>query len=193
MDEELKDGETTPEGEPSAPEQTVPLKRFQEVYAKQKNLEQEIATLKEQKKEGGITPEQEKELQAKQYLKNLLKETLSEQEQEMTKAEQQELEKFSTDVDELIMVNPDVKLDDFLKFMEEKADDYGVQSVKGGMKLYRDLHKLSEESLEKAKEILKKKPSLPTSEGLSVAEPHPDDKGKSITQIAQEIARSFKK
>ena len=70
----------TPEGEPSTPEngepvggeptaQTVPLERFREVYGKVKELEGEISTLKAKPQ----SAEDDKELQAKLYLKNLYK------------------------------------------------------------------------------------------------------------------------
>ncbi|MDZ4231921.1 MAG: hypothetical protein U1C72_01565, partial [Candidatus Pacearchaeota archaeon] len=52
----------TPEGTP-APEDkgsTVPISRFNEVYKKQKELEEEISTLKTQKGEGKLTEAQEK-------------------------------------------------------------------------------------------------------------------------------------
>lgn len=198
LDELLPEEEQPAEPDPAEPstpkaDQTVPLSRFQEVYHKQKELEQEVSALKDQKKSEGLTPEQEKELQAKQYLKNLLKETLSEQEQTKAQAEAQEQAKFEREVDEALMAQPDVKREDFLKFVEEKSDRYGLESVSGSMKVYLDLQQTHKEAGEKARESLLGKPGLPSSEGSGKYQgPPPEDKTRSFGGVVQDILKGLK-
>lgn len=200
MDEEKKEvsSETSVE-EPSTSETeesagdkkpdtpTVPLERFREVYGKVKELEEEISTLKAKPE----TPEQDKELQAKMYLKNLYKEILQEEQAVSSKKEQREISDFNAEVDDVLLVNPGIKREDFLKFIEEKSEDYGLESVSGALKVYKDLRAVAQTASEKAKEELKKKPGLPSHEGGG-SKPAYDDKGKSLQDIAQEVARGLK-
>lgn len=177
---------------PFIEEKTVPYGRFKEVNEEKNRLEQEIASLKNQKRDGGLSPEQEKELQAKQYLKSLLKETLAEEEKAKQEAEATELKQFEASVDEVLALNPAVKRDDFLKFIEEKSDEYGIQTPEGAMKLYLDLGKLSKDALDKAKDELRGKPKLPHHEGEGGSK-QVDDTGKSLYQIASEAIANLKK
>ena len=202
MDEELDELLEEPEApvepapaEPSTPkaDQTVPLSRFQEVYHKQKELEQEVSALKETKKAEGLTPEQEKELQAKQYLKNLLKETLSEQEQTKAQAEVKEQAEFERSVDEVLSTHLEVSRADFLKFIEDKSSRYGLDSVSGAMGVYLDLQNVSKEAGNKAKENLANKPGLPSSEGSGKFQgPPPEDKNRNFGGVVQDILRGLK-
>jgi hypothetical protein len=170
-------------------EQTVPLKRFQEVYGEKKELESRIAELQTKKSDEGLSPEEKKELDAKQYLEKLINTTLDERDKSQSEKEKREQKEFEESVSNILLVNPDVKKSEFLKFVEEKADIYGIKGVEGAMKLYRDINNLSKTVSEKTKEDLKKKPNLPKSDTSMSTESRPDsDKGKSLSQIANEIA-----
>ena len=80
MDEEFNNGDSSSSEieDTQSGEKMIPESRFKEVYGQMKNLEREITTLKSKESGSGLTEEQQKELQAKEYLKSLLKETLSE-------------------------------------------------------------------------------------------------------------------
>lgn len=182
-------GEDTSESDKS---QTVPIGRFKEVYSKTKELEQQIQDLKGKESDKGLSQEEQKELQAKNYLKGLLKETLDEQKQHEEQATQEEQNKFNEEVDEQLSVHTDVNRDDFLKFVEDKGEEYGTTSVKGAMKLYRDLNNLKKSASEEVKEDLSKKPNLPSHEGGS-SESHVDDSKKSYQQIVEEATREAEK
>ena len=175
---------------PFVEEKAVPYTRFKEVNDKMKTLEGEITALKTQKSDGGLSPEQKKELEAKTYLKNLLKETMDETKTAESQKEKAELEKFDQDVSEILSVNADVKKDDFLKFVEEEAATYGIESVDGAMKLYRKMNDLSKEVSEKTKKELLGRPKLPEHEGGGKQEP--SDAGKSLWQIADEVIKGVK-
>lgn len=194
LDENTEESQSSDESSTSeSTEQMIPESRFKEVYGKMKDLEREIGTLKEGKREGTLTEDQQKELQAKEYLKGLLKETLSEQERTKQEQEQQELKEFKDKVETVLSIHTDVKKDDFLKFLEEEGDDYA--SVDAAMKVYKRLSETAKDASEKAKQSISKKPKLPSSEGTSggsidYAEA---DKGKSMWQIAQEAAKELSK
>ena len=76
---------------------TVPLSRFNEVYGEKKALEEK---LKEKE-----VPDDKKEQEAKNYLKNLQRETLKEIKAEEEKAKEQELANFNKEVAEIIELN----------------------------------------------------------------------------------------
>lgn len=175
---------------PFVEEKAVPYHRFQEVNTQLKTLEKEITALKEGKKEGTLSDEQQKELQAKTYLKGLLKETLEEQEKSKNQIEQEEMSKFKEDVSEVLAIHTDIKKDDFLKFLETDGDDYA--SVASAMKSYKRINELSTE----AAKVKNKdgKPGLPTHEGGGgQTYDHEKDKGKSLWQIAEEAQRELVK
>src|SRR3990167_2583262 len=91
--EEEKKEETPPPEKKEEP--MVPLHRFREVNEKLEKVENEIAGLKQQKETpGGLSEEQTKELQAKTYLKTLLKETLEEDKKTATERETTEQRQF---------------------------------------------------------------------------------------------------
>lgn len=152
---------------PFIEEKTVPYERFREVNQKMRDLETEISSLKTKSDTTGLSEEQQKELKAKEYLKSLLKETLTETEKEKSAAEAKEQSNFEQEVRDALDINPDVKRAEFTKFLEEKADDYGITSVSGAMRLYREINNLSKEAVEKAKKDLTNKPGLPKSEGTA--------------------------
>lgn len=168
----------------------IPEQRFNQVYGKMKVLEREISTLKEGKREGNLSEEQTKELQAKEYLKGLLKETLEEEKSHQSKAQKEELEKFQDEVNDVLSIHTDIKKQDFLEFLEKDGDDYS--SIPSAMKGYKRLLEKENTGAEKAKQNLSKKPSLPSSEGSGGAPTlHEGDKNKSMWQIAQEAAAEY--
>jgi len=183
--------EETP-GEPSTPEQTVPIGRFNEVYKKTKELEEKIGTLKSSDGEQ-LTPEQQKERQAEEYLSKLYDKVIDKRETAAKATKAKEQEEFETEIDDVLAIHTDVNKDEFLKFVKTKSDEYGVKSVKGAMKLYKDLGKLKSETEDEVKDNFSKKPNLPKSEGTSVSKTPPDDSDKSYEQIQREIEAEAEK
>lgn len=178
-------------GAPSTPE-PVPYERFKEVNEQKNALETRIKEL-ETKKEtpGGLNDAQQKELEAKQYLKGLLKETLSEEQQAAKAAEEQEQKQFERQVSDVLGVNPDVEKKDFVDFLEKEGDDYA--SVDSAMRAYKRINEKVIEAKKKTREDEKRKPDMPSHEGgggkSSALE---TDKGKTISQIADEVIRGMK-
>lgn len=194
--EEDNNSELSSAGESSPPqpsEKFVPESRFKEVYGQMKTLEREISSLKEQKQEGTLTEDQQKELQAKTYLKGLLKETLAEQEKEVSTKETQELSEFEEELSGVLSVHSDVKKNDFLVFLEKEGDDYS--SLEAAVRGYKRLNETAQQASDKAKRDALKKPSIPFSEGARSGsnENYPDDSKKSLWQIAQEAIRESSK
>jgi hypothetical protein len=183
MDEEIKE-ESLPSDEDK---QTVPVSRFKEVYREKKELEQKVSSLEAKKEE---TPDEKKELEAKTYLKNLQKEVLKEMEEEKVRASKEELTKFNQQVEDTLVINTDVKKAEFLKFIEEEAEHYGIESVDGAMKLYRKFNDLSKEVADKTKKDISSKPKMPTHEGGG--KPAYDDGNKSLYEIANEAKKELK-
>lgn len=173
---------------PYVEDQSVPYHRFKEVLDKTKTLETEIQSLKVTKGKDGLTPEQEKELQAKEYLQKLIKDELHAEKEAKEKQEKQEQEKFEEEIDEVLARNTDVKRDDFLKFIQEKGEKYGVTGVAQAMSLYRDFESLSKEA--KAKDDKDKKPPVLSHEGGEKI--YEEDKNKSIFGIAEDAKRGLK-
>lgn len=191
MDEEqdvnLEESSETPEESSTAKteDKTVPYTRFKEVNEKMKAVEKEVESLKA-KESGGLTPEQQKELEAKTYLKNLLKETLKEEKEAEGKREKEEQTKFNEEVDEVV---EELGLDKkaFLKWMEDgNADKYGATSARGAANIYQDLEKSKKEGSEETKKDISSKPGLPKHEGASGGGTPRDDSEKSLTEIASE-------
>lgn len=181
------------EEEKSKEEKFVPEARFAQVYGKMKGLEREITELKTQKTDGKFTPEQEKELQAKQYLSGLMKETLAEVEKAKADAEAAELVKFKDEVNEILESNTDVKRSEFMDFLEKEGNDYS--SVASAMKGYKRLNDTAKTAAEKAKKAKDNKPSIPSSEGSGGynSELSKEDKGKDFWEIANEAIKSVGK
>jgi len=175
---------------PFVEEKTVPYERFKEVNDKFRSLEAEISSLKSQgKKEGGLSQEQEKELQAKTYLKNLLKETLEEQEKGKVEQEVKEQKEFEQEVTDILIENSDVKKKDFLEFIEKNSEKFGIQTPKGAMELYKHLGEVRKSAVEEER----KKPGMPAHEGGAVRiEPKAEDKGKSFNQLTSEIHKELR-
>lgn len=190
---EEKKEETTPPGTKEK-EPMVPLHRFRETNDKLEKVEKEIADLRQQKFGPGISDEQQKELQAKNYLKTLLKEQLDEERLASEAKESAEFREFEKSVDEILETHPSVQRKDFVDFMEKNAEKYGIESVPGAMKLYLDLGNLSKQAKEEGKKEIQKKPGLPRSEGAGGGEQAPaEDKNKSYAQVVQDAIRSLRK
>jgi len=187
MDEEIKE-ESLPSEEDK---QTVPVSRFKEVYREKKELEEKISSLEAKKNEGTITSDEKKELEAKTYLKNLQKEVVKEMEEEKAKTAKEELTKFNQQVEDTLVVNTDVKKAEFLKFIEEEAENYGIESVDGAMKLYRKFNDLSKEVADKTKKEISSKPKMPTHEGGGKSTY--DDSNKSLYDIVNEAKKELTK
>jgi len=178
-------------GNPIVPDKTVPYERFKEVNDKLHEVGAKVAEL-EKKGSSGLTPEQEKELQAKTYLKNLQKETFAEIEKEKQEAQAQEQRDFEKSFNEALAANVDVKREDFKKFLEENGDDFAT--VTSAMKHFKTIDKATKESYEKAKSDLTGKPRSPANEGMGGGMERPaEDKGKSIYEIAQEAVAALRK
>ena len=174
---------------PFVEEQTVPYQRFKDVNEAKKEAEQKLQTLEAEKGET-LTPEQQKEKQARDYLKGLVKDQLDEETKSKEVAETQEQKQFDSEVDDVLAVNSKVDREEFLKFIEDDSKKYGITDVTGAMELYKDLGKIKSDTVEETKENLAKKPNLPKSEGT--AETKQDisgDKDKTIQQLTEEIIK----
>ena len=173
--------------ESSTPEKTVPYSRFKEINEKAKNTEQELQTLRS-KSEATLTPEQQKEKQAKDFLKGLVREQLEEEAKAKKAKETKEQKKFESDVNDALDVNPKIDRKEFLKFIKDNSSKYGITTVKGAMKLYKDLNKIKDETVEQTKDNLAAKPRLPKSQGGSdIKADYSGDKNKSYDQVVAEI------
>lgn len=168
-------------------EKTVPYSRFKEVNEQKKTAEQERDSLKKTT-EPQLTPEQQKEKQAKDYLRGITKEVLAEEKKAVKEEEVQEQKKFEDEVSDILAVNTDIDKDEFLKFIEDNGDKYGITSVKGAMTLYKDMGKAKTDTEEKTKEDLAKKPNLPKTEGAK-PEKSVDDSEKTFQQVVDEELR----
>lgn len=197
MEEEEKEETSTEETsteESSASEEdkkTVPLERFNEVYGQLKDVKKEIESLKTKEAKTGLNPEEEKELKAQEYLQGLIEKTLSKREEQAAQAKVRAEKELKENIEETLSLNPDVKRTDFVKFLENEADKYGVNTVAGAMNLYRQINKTTLEANQKAKDELKKKPSSLSNEGTGGGKA-PDDTGKTLRQIAEEAIRGLK-
>lgn len=174
----------------SSPEKTVPLERFQEVYGEMKALKDEVNLLKEKSdtQPGGLTPQQKQELEAKEYLAKLIDERLTETSSKREQEEVKELQEFASELETVLEMNSSVDKEQFMKFLEEEADNYDVSSVKGAMAVFKKINSSTEEGKVKAKEDLARKPNLPSSD-FGGGKSSYEDKGKSFYQIAEETKK----
>lgn len=180
--------ESSPPEEPQ--EKSVPYSRFKEVNDQLRELKDSIKSLETQKREGTLSDDDKRELDAKKYLERLMEETLEKKEREKKAAEEEEFHQFNEAVDKALDAAPSVKRSDFLKFLEDEGDDYAT--VEAAMRQYRKRLDLTEKAKESAKDDLKKKPGLPAHEG-GTPKTYEADKGKTLAQIAEEAIRSLGK
>lgn len=190
------DGTENAEGSSSdaKTDQHVPYDRFKEVNDQKRELEQRVEELQQQKSSGTLSPEEQKELQAKEYLGKLLDERIEARNKATADAEKAEQKKFENDVSDVLSAHTDVKRSDFVAFLEKEGDDYS--SVASAMKGYLRLGETAKEAAEKAKDNQERKPKMPNSEGAgggSFAEPPEADKSKSFWEVAQDAMRGVKK
>jgi len=171
-------------GDTSDPNKTVPYSRFKDVNEAKNKAEQELQTLK-------TTPDQKKEEKAKKFLKGLVKEQLEEEKEAKKASETKEQKEFDSNVDKVITANPKVDKAEFLKFIEDNSDKYTITTVKGAMKLYKDLNQIKDDTVEQTKEDMGKKPKLPKSKGAAdtTIDYVETDKDKTYEQVQEEIIK----
>ena len=173
---------------PFVEEQTVPYKRFKDVNEAKKDAEQKLQTL--EKKGETLTPEQQKEKQARDYLKGLVKDQLAEEAKAKKAEETQEQKNFDSEVDDILAVNSKVDREEFLKFIEDNSDKYAITNVTGAMELYKDLGKIKSDTAEETKDNLANKPNLPKSEGTAeIKQDLSGDKNKTLQEITEEAMK----
>ena len=177
------------EEESSTSEKTVPYKRFKDVNEAKNVAEQKLQTLETQKTET-LTPDQQKEKQAKDFLKGLVKEQLEADAKTKKATETKEQKEFESNVDDAIVANPKIDKNEFKKFIEDNAEKYGITGVSGAMKLYKDMNKIKDDTVEETKENLAAKPKLPKSKGVAdTTTDYSGDKDKTYEQVQEEIIR----
>ena len=166
-------------GDSSDPK-TVPYSRFKEVNEKAKANEQKLQALE--------SPDQHKEERAKNFLKGLVREELKAEKEARKASETKARKEFDTDVDEVLKANTSIDKEVFLKFIKANSDKYTITTVKGAMKLYKDLNQIKDDTVEQTKEDMGRKPKLPKSKGASDTKTdYSGDKDKTYDQIVQEV------
>lgn len=166
---------------------TIPYSRFKEVNDKKKQLESEIQEIRNKaiEEKRPLTETEKKEIDARQYLEKITRESIEKFEKEKQEKELKEQKYFEEEVENILEINPEIKKDDFLKFIEDKADEYDFQSVKGAMRLYKDLNKIKVQTKEATKKEIASRPKFPQNEGISPKET-PNIAGKSWSQLENE-------
>src|SRR3990167_9824496 len=206
MEEENKvdvNVEETPQGEPEAKaedtpsdpsaDKSVPYSRFKEVNDKMNSMKERIDSLQNTSKGRDLTPKEQEELNAKSYLRNMLKDVLTEEERTKNEAEAKEVATFNSEVDSILEFNSEIKRNDFIDFIEKNSEKYGIESVKGAMALYKDLNQVKAKAKDEGKKEVLNKPKFPSGDGGIAAKGNYDVKGKSIYDIAREAADELSK
>ena len=176
--------------ESSTSDKVVPYDRFAEVIKEKNELKQK---LEEQSKPSVNQDNEDKEVKAKNYLKTLTKETLEEVKREEIAQRQAEEKEIEKEISNTLELNPDIKKTDFTKFLSEKAEIYGIKSIDGAMKLYREINNLSKDVADKTKKDILGKPVMPKSEGGGESISYEKDfKGKSWGEITETMKKSLK-
>ena len=193
LEEDVKTEETTEETpatseESSASEQTVPYDRFKEVNDSKKELEEKVSTLEKDAPEK-LTPKEEAEKQAKDYISGLVAEELTKKETAKKEADTTEERKFNQDVQDALDENQDAKKADFLKFVDEQGENF--TSVKSAMSFFKQLGSTAKDAKAEGQEEERSKPDLPSSEGETVelTEAPKEDANKSFRQVIAEAMR----
>ncbi len=186
--EETTEETQKPSEESSASEQTVPYNRFKEVNDSKKELEEEVSTLKKEAPDK-LTPEQEKEKQAAEYLSGLVSKELEKRDTTAKETTAKEEREFNQDVQDALDENQDAKKADFLKFVDEQGDNF--TSVKSAMSFYKQLGSTAKDAKAEGQEEERSKPDLPSSEGETVemTEAPAEDSSKSMRQVISELIR----
>ena len=168
-------------------DKTIPYDRFSAVVQERNELREKLSKGETARKDEvkTLTPEEKKEVDAKQYLKNLYKEVITEETAQRKQMEEQELKAYNTEVNTALELNTDVKREDFLKFVKEKSESYGVKSITGAMALYKDLNKSVLDAKDQGQKEILNRPKTPTNEGQTSTKSE-DTSDKSFYQLAQE-------
>ena len=184
--------ETTTEESSTTDEKTVPYDRFKEVNDSKKGLEEEVKTLKDSQPDK-LTPEQEKEKQAEEYLSGLVKKELDKSTKVQKDAEVAEEQKFDRDVQDVLDENQDIKKADFLAFVEKEGDTF--TTVKGAMSIFKQIGKTAKTAKAEGIEEEQAKPELPSSEGGTVesTEPPKEDANRTLSQVVQDVVKGMTK
>lgn len=195
LEEDVKteDGKETTTEESSTPEdKTVPYDRFKEVNDLKKEAEDKVKTL-EADKPGELTPKQQEEKQAKDYISSLVSEEVDKRESALKSKETQEEEQFSQDVQDSLDENQDIKKDDFVKFLEDQGESF--TSVKAAMTVFKQIGKNVKDAKAEGREEEQAKPDMPSSDAGAAQEVEvpAEDKGRSFTQVTQDIIRGLAK
>ncbi len=184
--------ETTTEESSTTDEKTVPYDRFKEVNEAKKGLETEVKTLKDSQPDK-LTPEQEKEKQAEDYLSGLVSKELEKKEQAKKETEVKEEQQFNQDVQDVLDENQDIKKPDFLAFIEKEGDNFAT--VKGAMSIFKQLGKTAKTAKAEGIEEEQAKPELPSSEGGTIesTEPPKEDANRTLSQVVQDVVKGMTK
>jgi len=147
--------------------------KAERVQAEVDALKAEIAKLKTQ---GQPTEDEEKELRAKKYIRDAALEAIEERERLKSEEKNKEVQKFRNQLDEVLEEYADLTEEQIISTCEEFEVEPPVAA-----KI------LSKQSANK------KKTGLPSAKkGSPNISNKPDDKGKSVWQIAQEIKNNLK-
>lgn len=184
--------ETTTEESSTTEEKTVPYDRFKEVNDSKKGLEEEVKTLKDSQPDK-LTPEQEKEKQAEEYLSGLVKKEIDKNVKTQKDAEVAEEQEFNQDVQDVLDENQDIKKADFLAFIEKEGDNFA--NVKGAMSIFKQIGSKTKDAKAEGQEEERSKPELPSSEGGAVefTDPPPEDKNRTLSQVVQDVVKGMTK
>lgn len=199
VDQGVNDDGASPSDNGDKTPESVPYERFKEVVddknTYRKQLDDLNEKIKDSEQKNTLSNDEKKELNDNKDLASKIEEILENREKRATEKEKAEQRRFEREVENQLDVYPDVKKNDFLKFMENEADEYGIKDVSGGMKLFRKLNDLTEKTKDEAKKEILSKPYMPRSEGTGgqKADTSKEDKGKSLSQIAGDIIQSMKK
>jgi len=136
-------------------------------------LKQEIAKLKTQ---GQPTEDEEKELRAKKYIRDAALEAIEEREKIKSEEKNKAVQKFQNQLDEVLEEYAELTEGQIISACEE----FEVEPLTAAKILSKQM-------------TAKKKTGLPSAKkGSPEISNKPDDKGKSIYQIAQEIKNNLK-
>ena len=169
--------EEKPEVKPEEKKPDVPYDRFSEVVGEKNKQRDRADGFEKELEEKKDKPEKDDK---KEDISETVEKVIEKREVEKTAKAESEERTFKKGVDDILELHPDIKRNDFLKFVEENGEKYGIESVKGAFQVSQDLGKVK--STEK-----KDKAGLPTSEGdaiVKIAPPEGDEK-KSFEQVKE--------
>lgn len=148
------------EGVKKEEEERVPYSRFEEVNEQLKSVKAEVETLKTTKSERPLTSQEQEQLEAKNYLKNMLQEVIKENESAKAKEEVQKVEARQAEIKSLEKIYKDFEGDKVSKYAS-KHDLNNLETAYWRMKA---------ESKTSAETPKPKLPGAPGSSELTVKE-----------------------